>query len=579
MWAALSDTDRLNRTMGFAAIEVEGEGVGAARFTVSTRLGGLRLRYREMPFEWHECEYLRVRREFLNGPVDHYEFELRFADREGGAGCNVEIVLSLSPRTRMSWPLVWMNLAAVAKKLDAAVAEVDANLAAGRPGYGRAAETEVSGGELSARRERCRALLSGGEEEILGRLVEWLRSAEDADLARIRPFELARDWGTPPRDQLKTFLKAVVAGLLELRWEIICPSCRTSVESMHDLDELGETSHCQLCDLSIGVTLDRSVEAIFRPAPAIRAVATGPFCIGGPARSEHVFAQALAPIGAGVDFRLPAQPGRYRLFIRGGAACSIEVQGEGDAAAELSYDGSLSASELSLRPGAALRIVNRSGEDTHLKIEHLEWASLAATASDVASTQTFRDLFGSQVLRSGVRLAVTHVVLLFTDLANSTAYYAEVGDAAAYNTIQEHFSILRAVVESHGGSVIKTIGDAIMSSFSGERDATAAASAMQIAYREFARETRLPDNMKLRVGGYGGPCYMVTSNGSLDYFGQTVNIAGRAQTQAEGGQVVLPAFLAAHRAPESRLRELERFQPTLKGVNRSIELVRFRVEP
>ena len=42
----------------------------------------------------------------------------------------------------------------------------------------------------------------------------------------MRPLALAARWGTDPQETLEVFLRATLAGLLELRWELLCPSCR-----------------------------------------------------------------------------------------------------------------------------------------------------------------------------------------------------------------------------------------------------------------------------------------------------------------------------------------------------------------
>ena len=48
----------------------------------------------------------------------------------------------------------------------------------------------------------------------------------------------------------------------------------------------------------------------------------------------------------------------------------------------------------------------------------------------------------------------------------------------------------------------------------------------------------------LKIGVYAGPCYVVTANGILDYFGQTVNIAARLQGASGPGEVVLDGLFA-----------------------------------
>jgi hypothetical protein len=108
-------------------------------------------------------------------------------------------------------------------------------------------------------------VLSPPRRELGQKLVEYVRHAPDADVVRIRPFDLADELGTDPRETLAVCLHAVKSGLFELRWELVCPSCLTGTESAEALSELPVAGHCQLCDLSFELELDRAVEATFRP--------------------------------------------------------------------------------------------------------------------------------------------------------------------------------------------------------------------------------------------------------------------------------------------------------------------------
>jgi class 3 adenylate cyclase len=80
----------------------------------------------------------------------------------------------------------------------------------------------------------------------------------------------------------------------------------------------------------------------------------------------------------------------------------------------------------------------------------------------------------------------------------------------------------------------------------------------------------------LKLGLYAGACYVVTANGSLDYFGQTVNVASRVQHLAESGQIVLPNDVLESLPASDRdaLKTLERFQARVKGVEQPLDLVR-----
>ena len=185
--------------------------------------------------------------------------------------------------------------------------------------------------------------------------------------------------------------------------------------------------------------------------------------------------------------------------------------------------------------------------------------------------------FSAGHLRHGMGLKVGRVALLFSDLSASTALYAREGDAAAFDLVQAHFELLRASIEGHDGAVVKTIGDAVMAAFVDERSAVRAAVAMQKAFPGFRAGQPASDEVFLKVGVYAGPCYAVSANGILDYFGQTVNVAARLQGQAEAAELVLPADLAADLGAEglfSGQRVSAPFRAMLKGVAEPISLVR-----
>jgi len=328
--------------------------------------------------------------------------------------------------------------------------------------------------------------------------------------------------------------------LLELSWELVCPSCRTGTESAEALSELPVSGHCQLCDLSFELELDRAVEATFRPSRSLRTLATGPYCIGGPRRTPHVVAQTLLEPGGKAELVAPSEPGRYRLFLRGGSTSALEVAEGGQKSLLIrAAEGELSPATAVLAPGAQLEIEHAGEKQTHIKLERLAYASRAATAHVVSTLPEFRREFSGDLLRPGTTLKVARVALLFTDLTDSTALYTRVGDAKAFKVVHEHFDLLKSIVAERRGSVVKTIGDAVMAAFVEERDAVAAAVEMLERFPTF--RGGLPEASKtfLKVGVYAGPCYVVTANGILDYFGQTVNLAARLQGAARAGDVIL----------------------------------------
>ena len=134
-------------------------------------------------------------------------------------------------------------------------------------------------------------------------------------------------------------------------------------------------------------------------------------------------------------------------------------------------------------------------------------------------------------------------------------------------------------IEQNGGAVVKTIGDAIMAAFTGDEDAVRAAVAMQRAFPEFIRQYHYAEDVDLKLGVYCGPCFAVTANGVLDYFGQTVNIAARLQAEAASGDLVLTEELAEAALAGGWLANAvvtDRSAATLKGVDAPLPIARIR---
>ena len=102
-----------------------------------------------------------------------------------------------------------------------------------------------------------------------------------------------------------------------------------------------------------------------------------------------------------------------------------------------------------------------------------------------AATQTFRDLFRSQVIEATEGIGVRDVALLFTDLKGSTELYDRIGDLNAYSQVQRHFECLMDVTIRHRGAAIKTIGDAVMAAFLKSADAVEPALEMRKVIEQF----------------------------------------------------------------------------------------------
>ncbi len=575
LWCVITDTERINRAVGMGPIELTAiEDDTAARYLVQTVSGGFPLQYEERPFEWVENERFAVRRIVRKGAVRSIDNFFGLKERADG-GTDVTVRVIIEPRFVALSPFVRIQTRRFVRRLVTEIRDIDATLAGGRaPGF-RQAGYRIHNERLAQATERLLRTAPVAQHAAAKQLEQVLRDEPDAAVDRLRPLELAERWSLDERAVLSACLNAVDAGLLELKWDIICPSCRTASDRVTTLADLGDAGHCQLCDITYDLALDDAVEATFRPVEGVRQIDAGPYCIGGPARTPHVTAQAILCADGTISMTAPPEAGEFRLFVRGGAHASLQVRQDGAERVEIDVSGVTGdMGALIVAPKAEIVIAQQGGSDRHVKIERLGWKSRAATAAMVSTIPEFRRLFSSDVLRSGKSLKVGRVALMFTDLTASTQLYRDVGDASAFSIVQDHFELVSALVSDGRGTVVKTMGDAVMAVFSSEVDAIACAARIHDAFPAFREEREAARACFVKIGIFTGPCYAVTANGVLDYFGQTVNVAARLQSEAHAGEIVMTEQAwndAGKAALDGAVAAV--FKASLKGVG-EVSLVR-----
>ncbi len=151
------------------------------------------------------------------------------------------------------------------------------------------------------------------------------------------------------------------------------------------------------------------------------------------------------------------------------------------------------------------------------------------TGLETINSNLFQELFGKYLFAVDESLSIQNIVIMFTDLKDSTLMYNKLGDTISYSIIREHFKLLFGTIESNHGIVIKTIGDAVMASFIKSEDALNAS--LEI-FRNFLDRVWDPaGRLEIKIGLHKGPVICVNSNERFDYFGNHVNIASRIQSQ------------------------------------------------
>ena len=580
VWPLITDTDRTNRLLlGKPAVykPIEKGAKSSARFVAETTAAGFAMSYEEAPFEWTLNKSFSVYRKMRSGVLKAYTFGITLEATDAG-GTEATVRLELEPRHWMLRPILELQARRVVSGMARLSDQIDAHLRDNAPSPFVGPASPANAERLAyAEKELGKRDL---DKKVVAMVIELLRSGPDADLLRIRPFELADQHGCNQRETLRVLLHAVTVGVVDLRWALVCPSCRTTNDQVSSLSEIGDAGHCQMCDISYGIELDRAVEATFRPHESVRVVEDRMFCIGGPWRTPHVIVQANIDAAAARTLEAPAEKGRYRIFGRGGAVASLEVEAEGPAevSAKLLED-SIVPGELHVAPGGEVHVENATGDALHVKIERLGYASLAATAHVVTTMTEFRRLFSKDLLKPSTPLKVGHCAILFSDLTGSTALYTKAGDAAAFRLVDDHFDVLRKAIDESNGTVVKTMGDAIMAAFLEPRACVRAAIACLRGFEAFRKQHPNGADTGLKLGLFSGPCYVVTANDTIDYFGQTVNCAARVQHLADSGEIVFEESVYDD-LPEADRNELvmvEKVSAKVKGVEEPLRLVRTRL--
>jgi class 3 adenylate cyclase len=161
----------------------------------------------------------------------------------------------------------------------------------------------------------------------------------------------------------------------------------------------------------------------------------------------------------------------------------------------------------------------------------------------------------------------TPMTILFSDIKDSTAYAEKRGDIEYMSMISRHNGLLFPLIQSHGGRVVKTIGDAILALFDDPVAGIKAAAEMQrtlVKDREGKEEI---DQIHIRIGLHYG-LGLIKDN---DVFGDVVNAASRIQHQADPEQILITdALLDAARTAGFECAKIGRAE--IKGKDEPIDL-------
>jgi class 3 adenylate cyclase len=167
------------------------------------------------------------------------------------------------------------------------------------------------------------------------------------------------------------------------------------------------------------------------------------------------------------------------------------------------------------------------------------------------------------------------VAIVFMDIVGSMRLIAEIGDLDFAKLFQKYYERIGHAAQKHNGIIIKSIGDAVLLTFSNVVDAIPFVSELS---NSLARDP--VDNIKnlqLRISLHIGAVLMEPRSYGGEIFGSAVNIAARLSTLAHPNQLVVSRSSVNYLPSDQRslVRQTENID--LKGLDEKVEFGRIEL--
>lgn len=572
LWRIVSDTARWGEASGFPRYQASEKLQDDGRVNIygTVDIAGFKITWQEPPANWISPHWFEQRRTTVKGPIAEMATSASIEDNDESSKLSIE--LRFDVRNVAGKFIAQRLLSAYQGKIEGMLSDADRLireeqgdlfLSSYKPSKSATQRAELLGRQIAD---------SPYEHGLVKKLIHFLLSRQEVDLWSIRPLAIARRWRVPAHKVAELFLQSVRAGLLESRWDILCPRCRISNARNSNMSDLPKGVHCEACNIDFETEFARNVELSFSPSPVIRPIEYGFYCRSGPGVTPHIKGQCSLQPGESRSFPLMLHHGEYRLrTLEAGDEITISWSQDNfphicirNDTVEIDGDS----------PVAEIRMSNFGQHQRTVVIEELNWMTDILTAQQVMTMQAFRDLFSDQVLRPGDEVSIRNISFMFTDLVNSSAIFRQLGDAEAYHLVREHFSDLNEIVREHEGSIVKTVGDGIHAAFLLPENALRAAIAIQRAMPGFNERLKLND-VAIRIGLHFGNSIAVTLNDRLDYYGEVVNLAARLEGQGAGGDITMSRIFSDDPAIAEILQDykLHRKQASVKGAVEPVPIV------
>ena len=544
LWPFVSNTERINNAIGLPPVEYTTgrDEHGAISKTGSFRLGWARLEWREHPFEWIEGKRLGVIREFTTGPFQWFSSVVQLHPLPQG-GTRLVHQVKIAPRGLLGRLLAFLEVNVNGrKKLNLIYPRIDQIIS--KQNYQQAqldpfqVSAPVKKRIQSRLSERISQIQQQGADDTCTKVLEkFINTAAAQEIARIRPLALADAVDCQREPLTETCLHACTQRVLQLHWDILCPTCRISTTVRDTLADIKKHEYCEACDLDFEVDFQNAIELIFQVHPEIRKSDLSTYCIGGPEHAPHVVSQLKLQSGEILELDLELDSGSYT--IRGPQlpytipVCISSESPINTLRLNLST-GDQKQSLIPLSPGRQRLILkNEYNIPILLRLERSIRKNDVLTAADASRIELFRKLFPEQVLSSQQLMDFSTCTILGAQIAGVEELFSLSGDATALQKIEAEMKYLRQLAELHGGEIAKAQEDRTLIIFS---DST---HAIQLAAKLLERSANAKDALPLGLALHRGNALAKTMNGKIDYFGKAVTSTGILLQRAAAHSLLL----------------------------------------
>lgn len=441
LWPLVGDTDRVNRALGLPSPTFSHVGKRESRTTIAeAKFNGMKVRWKEHPFQWIVNRELSVLREFEAGP---FEWVTSTVELFPLAGNRTRLVhrFKVKPRGffgRLLTPFQFAfltkgTLTKIYQQIEALAHSDAAPWKCGCPFGNPVKLSATSRKNLNQRIEAMKGSI--GNSALLSRLSQLVAEVADPVAARLRPHELALQLQCESNELMDVCFQATKEGLFSLGWEIICPACRVASQRVGMVSEIESHANCEACDMRFEVDFANAVELVFKVHPEIRSLDEHIYCIGGPFHAPHVIAQNRLQPRQDVDICTQLLPGGYEI------GCSqldqrtaVEVR---ESALSQRAEVSFGIQQADATPDMASGFVtivasNQTDLELNVRLENSRENSTAFTAAMASKHPVFQKLFPNQLLRPEQLVEVGCKYFLGVGLVNADQHFESAGDVKVH---------------------------------------------------------------------------------------------------------------------------------------------------